>query len=177
MIRKIQDLNPSKEELLDLDYQYQPDLTEKLDNNRREFDQKLINEIVLWKLNRYAELSTETLSLINKIDSDGTNMNIELTHKVLNALLNTKGIRLPMASTILRFKNPNIYQIIDQRVYRIIYGTRLKLKYRIDQSIKQYLGYLQELNRVCNTYHIPFSESDRILYEYDKIMNSKSITY
>lgn len=176
-MNKIQDLNPSKEELLGLDYQYQPGLTEKLDSNTKDFDQYLINEIVLWKLNRYAKLRTETLDLINKIDSEGSTMDTELTHTVLSHLLNTKGIRLAMASTILRFKNPNIYQIIDQRVYRVIYGTTLKPKTRINDSINQYIDYLKELNQVCSNYQIPFSESDRILYEYDKVVNSEKIKY
>ncbi len=81
-----------------------------------------------------------------------------------------------MASTILRFKNPNIYQIIDQRVYRIIYGTELKLPLSFSpKSIKTqidiYLQYLNDLRSVCINKQIEFSTSDRILYNVDKRIN------
>lgn len=82
-----------------------------------------------------------------------------------------------MASTILRFRNPKIYQIIDQRVYRMIYGTALKIKTNLNDNIIQYLDYLTELRSVCDLYQIPFSKSDRILYEYDKIRNLEKIKY
>ena len=82
-----------------------------------------------------------------------------------------------MASTMLRFKNPNIYQIIDQRVYRVIYGIELKLRTNLNENILQYLEYLTDLRKVCNDFQIPFSESDRILYEYDKQVNLDKIKY
>jgi hypothetical protein len=176
-MKKIQDHNPSTGELLNLEYNFQPELTEKLDKVKSDFDQELINEIVLWKTNRYAELDDETLNLINKIDPKAEFIDSALTGEVLMHLLETKGIRLPMASTILRFRNPKIYQIIDQRVYRMIYGTEMKIKTNLNDNIIQFLDYLTELRNVCNLYQIPFSESDRILYEYDKIMNLEKIKY
>ncbi|PNW28793.1 hypothetical protein BKP44_07410 [Formosa algae] len=148
-----------------------------MDHVKSDFNQELINEIVLWKTNRYAELDNETLNLINKIDRKSEIIDSDLTGEILMHLLKTKGIRLPMASTILRFRNPKIYQIIDQRVYRMIYGTELKLKTNINDNIIQYLDYLTALRNVCNVYQIPFSESDRILYEYDKRMNLEKIKY
>ena len=176
-MKKIQEHNPSTDELLNLEYNFQPELTEKLDKVKSDFNQELINEIVLWKTNRYAELNNETLNLINKIDRKSEFIDSALTGEILMHLLETKGIRLPMASTILRFKNPRIYQIIDQRVYRMIYGAELKLKTNLNDNIIQYLDYLTELKNVCDLYQIPFSESDRILYEYDKIMNLEKIKY
>jgi len=176
-MKKIQEHNPSTDELLNLEYNFQPELTEKLDNVKSDFNQELINEIVLWKINRYAELNNKTLDLINKIDRKGEFIDSALTGEILMHLLETKGIRLPMASTILRFRNPKIYQIIDQRVYRMIYGTEMKIKTNLNDNIIQYLNYLTELRNVCDLYQIPFSESDRILYEYDKIMNLEKIKY
>ena len=176
-MKKIQELNPSTDELLNLEYNYQTELTEKLDNINSDFNQELINEIVLWKINRYAELTNETLNVINKIDKESKFIDSALTGEILLHLLETKGIRLPMASTILRFRNPNIYQIIDQRVYRLIYGSVLKLKTNLNDSIMQYLDYLTDLRNVCDLYQIPFSKSDRILYEYDKIANLEKIKY
>ena len=176
-MKKIQEHNPSTEELLNLEYNFQSKLTEKLDKVESEFNQELINEIVLWKTNRYSELNNETLNLINKIDPKSEFIDSTLTGEILKHLLGTKGIRLPMASTILRFRNPVIYQIIDQRVYRMIYGIELKLKTNLNDNIIQYLDYLTELRNVCNLYQIPFSKSDRILYEYDKITNLEKIKY
>lgn len=112
--------NDFKLEQADSLYDYQPDLTTKLDKFDKPFDQQTINEIVLWKVNRFAFLTDQTFDLLNKIDPKSTRLNISLTTEILKALMHTKGIQLPMASTILRFRNKNIYQIIDQRVYRII---------------------------------------------------------
>jgi len=176
-MKSIKELNPSKEVLLDLDYNYQEGLTEKLDNIESDFNQEIVNEIILWKVNRYAKLNKESLDLINKIDKNSININHALTGDILLHLLYTKGIRLPMASTILRFRNPNIYQIIDQRVYRLIYGEKLKLKTNVNDSIIQYLDYLKELREVSKRYDIPFSQSDRILYEYDRVNNLEIIDY
>jgi hypothetical protein len=43
-------------------YSFQPILTDKLDSNKSVFDQATINEIVLWKVNRYAEVSNDSLN-------------------------------------------------------------------------------------------------------------------
>jgi hypothetical protein len=156
-------------------YNYQPNLTTKLDSYTDLFSQETINEIVLWKVNRYASLSEDTLILINQI---GEVWNEELTKKVLRALLSESGIRLPMASTILRFKNKNIYQIIDQRVYRILGKGELKHSSNIEEQIELYIGYLKELHDACIKLNIPFDKADRILYEADKGINgSEKIKY
>ena len=176
-MKSINDLKPKKSDLTDDSYKYQKDLTTKLDEVNTDFNQEIINEIVLWKINRYAKLSSESIDLLNLVNKDADKMNIELTEKLLTTLLRTHGIRLPMASTILRFKNPNIYQIIDQRVYRIIYGRQLKLSTSVQKSIVQYLDYITELRKVATSYDIPFNDSDRVLYEYDKKINKESIKY
>ena len=72
-------------------------------------------------MNRYSLLEESTLNILNKIDKNSSVLDKILTIELLKELLNTKGIKIAIASTILRFKNPNIYQIIDQRVYRFIY--------------------------------------------------------
>jgi len=77
-----------------------------------------------------------------------------------------------MASTILRFKNPDIYQIIDQRVYRFIYGRELKLNSNIDEQIQVYIDYLEKLKEVCEKHKIEFAKADRVLYTMDKEYNA-----
>ena len=102
----------------------------------------------------------------------------EYTREILRLLLSeeNKGIRLPMASTILRFKNPSIYQIIDQRVYRLFYGESLKLptynsEAAREKQVKMYLDYLGDLRKACTRFSIPFEVSDRDFYKADKRLN------
>lgn len=155
------------------DYDYQPLLTPKLDQaHTQTFTQELINEIVLWKVNRYAYINAETLELLNSDIFKKDYLDVEFTKRVLKALLNTPGVRLPMASTILRFRNPNVYQIIDQRAYRILYGLELRQTNPrndkiIDQQIMLYLNYLEKLNSTAQEHSWQFSEMDRILYILD----------
>lgn len=158
------------------DYNYQVLITPKLDDLDDDFDQDIINEVVLWKVNRYALIEPGTFELLNQIKKGNKVLDEILTKKILFELLGKgqKGIRLAMASTILRFKNPNIYQIIDQRVYRFIYGEELVYKVSdVDKQIEIYLNYLKKLHEVCEDKKIQFSKADRILYMMDKKHNSK----
>ncbi len=155
-------------------FTYQRDLTSKLDKISKDFDQDIINEIVLWKVSRYASVSKNTLELLNRIDPQSDEIDESLTHDILIALLNTKGVRLPMASTFLRFKNPNVYQIIDQRVYRFLYGKIVKYPNDINEICKLYLDYLSVLKSKCKQYSVQFKYSDRIIYMADKRLNKKS---
>lgn len=156
-------------------FTYQENLTVKLDAMDADFNQEIINEIVLWKVNRFAALSSDTLGLLNQLSKTST-FDSELTRKILTQLLKEKGIQLPMASTILRVKNPKIYQIIDQRVYRFIYGQELELSNiksakNIQQTIELYLRYLHDLRELASKHHFPFEQADRILYTIDKDRN------
>lgn len=161
----------------DLQFDYQENLTRKLDSTSVDFSQNSLNEIVLWKVNRYAEFGADLISQINSIKSDETKIDITKTRLVLKGLLKTKGVQLAMASTILRFINPNIYQIIDQRVYRIIYENQeLKLNTYLSEKnlkgqIELYLQYLIDLRKACSDLDIPFHKSDRILFMADKRIN------
>jgi len=155
-------------------YKFQPILTEKLDQTQSNFDQDIINEIVLWKVNRYAQLTDECFRLINNIDRTRPEIDEDLTRKILSNLLSTNGVRLAMASTILRFKAPNIYQIYDQRVFRYIYGIPASNTTIKEKQIENYLKYLKDLRTKCVEAKIDFNTADRVLYQADKIQN-KSI--
>lgn len=152
----------------DFPFKYQENLTPKLDAITREFDQNIINEIVLWKVNRYAGLSKDSLTLINSISTSSEVINEELTKDVLSSLIAEPGIQLPMASTILRFRNPKIYQIIDQRVYRILFGEKYKQEKDVANQIEKYLGYLKKIRKESTRLGISFEKADRILYLLDK---------
>jgi len=155
-------------------FEYQKILTPKLDARKNDFNQEIINEIVLWKVNRYAELSDDLLALINKISPNDLVIDETLTREVLEGLLNTAGVRLAMASTILRFKNSHIYQIIDQRVYRYVYGECVKYPYNKEKQVDFYLDYLKILRKKCKECNVPFEHSDRILYLADKEKNKSA---
>lgn len=173
-MKTIFDIEITNEDLHNVNYKYQLELTSKLDGLDDDFNQEIINEIVLWKVNRYSFLDDETFSVLNKINKVDLVLDIELTTEILTKLLNTKGIQLAMASTILRFKNPNIYQIIDQRVYRFVYGVEMpKYFSSIKKQIDFYIEYLQKLKQVCIEKGIHFNLSDRIIYELDKLHNKE----
>jgi hypothetical protein len=164
-------------------YSYQKILTKILDEKTKNLDTKVdqnyLNEIVLWKVNRYAAFNDETILLLNRIkEENAEEINTELTKEVLSSLLKTPGVQLPMASTILRFMNPKIYQIYDQRVGRFIdfenpHGgiQSAKNEALVAKTVDFYLGYLQRLQDISKEKNVEFELLDRVLYIADKEKN------
>jgi hypothetical protein len=154
-------------------YDYQPALTRILDSQGTSITRLRLLEIILWKLNRYPEFSPKIITYLKRIQSGYSK---KLAKEVLECLLDTKGVDLPMASTILRFTRPDKFQIIDQRVYRIITPkiNQLKLPRDIQKKIEFYFEYLETLKKECKTYNIPFTKIDRILYQLDKTVNTSA---
>ena len=159
-------------------YKFQDQLTKKLDAQTEDFTETTLLEIVLWKTNRYPEITSLVLEDINDLRKDYSE---EKMVSILRSLLDLKGFDLPMASTVLRFACPDKLQIIDQRVYRFITPDQDSLKnpYNHEKKIKLYLDYLERLRIVCKDYNVPFNKSDRILYQLDKTENKdiKLTTY
>lgn len=154
-------------------YSYQNELTEKLDSlgkGSTDFHQDILNEIILWKVNRYVQFPVQVIDSLNKI-GNAPSIDKEITRKVLSGLLELKGVDIAMASTILRFKNPSCFQIIDQRVYRLLYGKELKKTTVKEKKINTYLQYLKDLKEFCERRQIDFTLADRIFYEADKDVN------
>lgn len=156
-------------------YHYQPELTKRLDNlNNISFDQSLINEIVLWKVNRYVRISDGNIEQFEKLKvlKEGEHKRGE---EVLKALLGINGADLPMASTILRFINPKVFQIIDRHAYRAVYGKKYPLfqATRTERKISLYFDYISDLIDLCRTKHLEFTTIDRLLYIFDKKNNGK----
>jgi len=180
-MKTINEIQPTIEDIENGTYNFQTDLTPKLDSLNCDFSQSIINEIVLWKINRYTEIDENTFSILNKINKSDLILDPALTGEILMRLLRKqqKGIRLAIASTILRFKNPHIYQIIDQRVYRFLYGKELKYSdSNINEQIIIYLDYLSKMRQVCNTHNVPFEIADRVFYTMDKRFNfNENIKY
>ena len=146
-------------------------LTKELDKLTCNFDQSILDKIVLWKVNRYAEFSENTIQKLNTLPDE--RIDEKYTKDLLLEMLETKGVKIAMASTILRFKNPKLFQIIDQRVYRILYGFQFKNTTVHYKAINIYLQYLKDLKNRCNKQGIPFEMADRIFYMLDKDLNSE----
>lgn len=177
VLKTIDDINLEKY-LDEKKFDYQEKLTQNLDAIDQSFDQDIVNQIVLWKVNRYAQIDVSTFGMLNRISRHDTKFDEGLTRELVQKLIDIKGIRLPMASTILRFKNPNIYQIIDQRVYRVLYDKTYNLSTNKTQQVDLYLKYLHDLKKKCSEKNIPFNRADRILYLADKAENKdNSIKY
>jgi thermostable 8-oxoguanine DNA glycosylase len=165
------------EKLIDL-YDYQSDLTETLDAYKNDFTQAIINEIVLWKVNRYVNTDTalDWLKKLNGFKYDNEIEEKELREFLKLVLTEVRGVRLAMASTFLRFRNPNVYQIIDERMFRVVMrkeNPRKKLSSytTVDSQIDLYIAYLKKLKAICEEMNIRFQQSDRILYQFDIIKN------
>jgi hypothetical protein len=157
------------------EYSYQPDLTRKLDGVAiQDFDQSLINEIVLWKVNRYAPLSPDTLAALNDLSSIEAGKHRD-SESIIKSLLREPGVDLPMASTLLRFKNPQVFQIIDRHAYRALYGEDYPLYSAsgLDRKVEVYFSYLDELVALSESKNVDFKILDRVLYVFDKQHNGK----
>jgi hypothetical protein len=156
-------------------YTYQPDLTGRLDKlGDIEFTQQLINEIVLWKVNRYVALTPELLRQIGHLRRLKSNEHRK-GGSVLTALLECRGVDLAMASTILRFRNPSVFQIVDRHAYRAIYGSvyPLSTKSAVDRKVTLYFDYLDALVDLCAAKGLVFETVDRVLYKFDQGKNGK----
>jgi len=156
-------------------YNYQANLTKKLDNLRRvTFTQSIVNEIVLWKVNRYVSLDNEILLSIDDLKTL-TNGEHRQAQTVLESLLSIHGVDLPMASTLLRFRNSKVFQIIDRHAYRAIYSRDYPLYATSSSSrkISTYFVYLDELIGLCRKRNLEFQTIDRLLYRFDKRINGR----
>lgn len=174
-MKKIYNIGPNLQEHIQAakkNYKFQRVLTDKLDNLPGDFSELTLLEIILWKTNRYPEFDALLIDEINELRNY---FSFEKAKLLLRKMLGLKGFDLPMASTVLRFACPNNFQIIDQRVYRFISEEVdvFKKPFNNDKKVEIYFQYLDKLKQVCETYNIPFTKADRILYQLDKDLNSE----
>jgi len=146
--------------------------------NPDDFDREILYEIVLWKLNRFPQIDDTLIDKLKNLSSLQPEQHRE-AESILKELLTCHGIRLPMASTILRFINPKVFQIIDDRVFRVLdlkgsipnKPQKINDKY-LEKCCNIYFRYLDELHKICND-DLPFELSDRILYLLDIKLGNK----
>lgn len=82
--------------------------------------------------------------------SDTTIENYKESEKVLRDLISINGIGLPMASTILRFRNPDVFPIIDKRAYRVLMDKERLSIYtstNIDRQVEIYFEYIERVHK------------------------------
>lgn len=167
-------------------YNYQPNLTKSLDKikARDVIDQARINEIVLWKINRYAEMSPEALAALDAVKTlrRGQHKHTK-AEDAFTALLKTKGIDTAMASSILRIRNPKVFQVIDGRAYRTMTGEKMPklpkptsnsdaaIKQNIQDKFEFYMLYMDTISPLAKSKVLKFKDLDRALYVYDKKVN------
>ncbi len=153
-------------------YQYLPDLTKRLDKLSGDFSDPVINEIVLWKVNRFVSIPSDLLASLNgaKFLSPGEH---KKARQALLGLLKVRGVDLPMASTFLRFRNPKVFQIIDRHAYRAVYGADYSPSTKTDRKADEYFKYLDDLRKLCEEKRLEFETVDRLLYSFDKKQNRK----
>jgi thermostable 8-oxoguanine DNA glycosylase len=154
-------------------YKYQPRLTPHLDALPDEpFSQETVNEIVLWKVNRYVRLSEALRHSLHSLRTLSPKDHRRAEPVLLN-LLDCDGVDLPMASTFLRFQNAEVFQIIDRHAYRAVFGKRYPMYSATPSNTKVsvYFKYVDALHSISTSSGVSFRDLDRILYEFDKDHN------
>ena len=141
--------------------------------NERE-NRDIINSIVLWKINRQVDIGTKLFIAIKNlnivpstIESDEKDIK-----KIVCDLLQVKGVKIAMASTILKMFHPETFPIIDQRAYRELMGEDLPDYYGVSANRKYAELYFQYIIE-CHSYNknvcpnIKFDDIDKVLYQLD----------
>lgn len=147
-----------------------------------EKNRDIINEIVLWKLSRTVEISNSTIDKIHSLSHLLQNpldaVDSEEVKTLLFELLDSKGVKIAMASTILHFFYPLVFPIIDQRAFRELTGGNMPEFYTKDKNLKYVALYLHYIEN-CYEYNMEiFPEAgfeciDKILYQLDKEKSNK----
>ena len=162
-----------------LTFDYELDLTGYLDGiGQVDFDEMDILKITLWKVQRFPHINVNVLENLNKLkDVKDIDADKERISAVLKDFLSNdcKGVRLPMASTYLRFRNPNVFQILDRRVWHWVYQNDEDEKKReytesiiVNEQIEKYLKYLRDLRKLAKKDGVRFCDADRYYYLKDK---------
>lgn len=174
----------SYQEILDrFKYEDESDIKERIASttktNYRE-NRDIINEIILWKMNRMPHFGDELVDMIYSladIDAPEKTIKSEKTKQVLVKLLQTRGMKLPMVSTVLHFYFPQVFPIIDQRAYRELYGIEYPQYVKLDVMVDIYMKYIEDTwkyqREKCP--EIPYEKIDKILYQLDKEKGNKVI--
>ena len=124
----------------------------------------IINEIVLWKMNRRPQVTEELIDAIFSLKEIKTPLQVLTDEKT--------------GRVVEKFYYPEIFPIIDQRAYRELYAMDYpKTMTKIPMLTELYLKYIKD----CWEYQqekcpeIAFSQIDKVLYQLDKEKGNKVI--
>jgi hypothetical protein len=155
-----------------LKFEYNPDETAALHkklNGATAITADDLRQVSLWKSDRTLNVSDETLAKLAKLSAK-THVTIDdpIVKEVLEMLVDSQGIGLPMASSILKFINPKVFPIIDVRAYRARTGTKAR---QSTYTIDNYMAYTKRLTAIAAEWNRPLREIDEQLYCFDKKYN------
>lgn len=94
-----------------------------------------IRRVALWKLDRVIEIPENVLcKLTDLVSRKDLEIDDPICKEVFELLIGAqcRGMRAPMASTILKFLRPDVFPIIDVRAYRVLYGVKPPNKLMFD---------------------------------------------
>lgn len=165
-------------------YESGDDIFEKINESSSDLEELkgIINCIVLWKLNRLVYIEDDVLLSLKNIQKIKSPKEVIDYHKeevkrLLIDLLESKGVRLAMASTFLHFFNPEVFPIIDQRAYRVIFLEDYKPSFNVEKNAEVYMEYLEK----CIKYYdekligslVQFCDIDKYLYQLDILASNR----
>ena len=176
------DLNKDDLKEYTREYNYNPNEKVKLnklsleikDNDERHLSIEDLRRIVLWKLNRIIDIDESLIFKLDKLaKSREQNLENPEIREIIEKLLNSRGVQLPMASTILKFLHSDMFPIIDVRAYRVLFGKKKNLGGNYKGKFEIYLKYIEKIREISKKTGIPFNEIDEGLYQLDKEKNKK----
>jgi len=138
--------------------------------NYDEFDQ-----ILEWKLKgqrgrteRLRQGNTEDIiqvvtSVALNIEHDDNDYELELRVNLLRSL---RGVEVPVASAVLALVYPNMYAVIDFRVWRQLFQEEKR-----DFNIRDYKRYIQRIRELAEQLRWPCQEVDYAIWTYDYMNN------
>ena len=163
-----------EEDHFDYDFQYNLDEKKIIKDNigqQTSINIDDLRRIALWKYDRIIDVDDEFLiQLYSVVSGEKVSIDDLDVQKIINDLVACTGIGYPLASTILKFINPQVFPIIDVRAYRAVFGKRI---YSSQHSLMRYVEYTRKLYEISSSLGIPLEEVDEKLYVYDKIFNGK----
>ena len=163
---------------LEYNFEYNKEETKNLTddfNQIREWSKKVnsqtIMRVALRKLNRVMNISEDILNELDSLAKD-KDIDIESTEikELINHLVQSQWVGIPLASAILKFIRPDIFPIIDVRAYRAIYGKKI---YSSQYTVDKYIEYIKEIYAISKKTGRKIEEIDQQLYEFDKTHNGK----
>lgn len=161
-------------DLLEGDFSYHLEekkaIQEKL-KNKSDIQIDDIRRIALWKYDRVIDMDDSFCTqLYHTVSKENISIEDSEVQAVIERLISFEGVGFPLASTILKFINPDVFPIIDVRAYRALYGKKI---YYGQYSLEIYINYAKRIYAIRDKFNLPLSEVDERLYEFDKKYNGK----